>query len=114
MSASITVADKELTGAAAVVIPAPVSPPPETPATAGLVLPFVMRNWSRFVVVVFGTGVVAALMFAGVITAQGGIGLLGPLLGVGAVTAATPEPAAPAAPTAPVPPANAGTGGAAK
>jgi hypothetical protein len=57
------------------------------------VFPFVMRNWSRFVVVIAGTGFVSALMFADVISAEGGIGLLGALLGVGASTSAAPDPA---------------------
>lgn len=53
---------------------------------------FSMRNWARFVFTVFGVGTVAALMFAKIISSEGGIGLLGALLGVGATAGADPAP----------------------
>ncbi len=53
----------------------------------GIVLPFVIKNWARFVVVIFGVGAIAALMALGVVSAEGGIGVLGVLLGVGGATA---------------------------
>jgi hypothetical protein len=78
----------------------------EAPATVGaatataIVLPFVIQNWGRLVIVVFGAGVIAALMSTGILDAAAGIGLLGALLGVGAVTATWgadgDKPAAPA------------------
>jgi hypothetical protein len=49
----------------------------------GVVLPFVIRNWARLVVVIFGVGAISALMALGVLSAEGGIGVLGALLGIG-------------------------------
>ena len=65
-------------------------------AAARITLPFVVRNWGRLVVVLFGAGLVACLMVLNVISGEGGIGLLGALFGVGAATA-THGVAAPAA-----------------
>gem|GEM_PF-3085954 len=50
----------------------------------GIVLPFAIQNWGRLVVTTLGVGVVSALMAWDVISAEGGIGLLGALLGIGA------------------------------
>lgn len=56
-------------------------------AAPSIGLPFVMKNWGRLVVVLFGVGVISALMAATILDAAAGIGILGALLGVGAVTA---------------------------
>ena len=53
-----------------------------------ITIPFALKNWGRLVVVLFGVGVVAALMATAVISAEAGIGILGALLGVGATAAA--------------------------
>lgn len=56
--------------------------------TAGspIVLPFVIKNWGRLVIVIFGVGVISALMSTKILDAAAGIGILGTLLGVGAAT----------------------------
>lgn len=56
---------------------------------APIVIPFILKNWGRLVIVVFGVGVIAALMSTTVISAEAGIGILGALLGVGATAAAS-------------------------
>lgn len=48
-------------------------------------LPFVVRNWGRLVVMIFGLGTIASLMAAGALDSVAGVGILGTLLGVGAV-----------------------------
>ena len=65
----------------------------EATPVGGIILPFAIRNWGRFVVTVLGVGVIAALMALGIVSAEGGIGILGALLGVGAASA-TADPAA--------------------
>lgn len=50
-------------------------------------LPFALRGWGGLIVTIIGIGVVVALMFARVVSAEGGLGILGTLVGVGAVTA---------------------------
>lgn len=60
---------------------------PSTSEPGGIVLPFVLANWGRLVVVTMGTGTVAALMTWGVISSDGGIGVIGTLLGAGAAAA---------------------------
>lgn len=60
---------------------------PAASSREGVVLPFVIRNWARFVVVIFGVGAISALMALSVISAEGGIGLLGALLGIGGAAA---------------------------
>lgn len=69
-------------------------------AGASLQALFSMRNWARFVIVIFGVGAVSALLFGKIITSEGGIGLLGALLGVGATSAPDPAPGTTPAPTA--------------
>lgn len=59
-----------------------------TSAPVPVVIPFVLKNWGRLVIVVFGVGVIAALMAMRVVSAEAGIGILGALLGVGATTVA--------------------------
>lgn len=54
---------------------------------AAITLPFVIGNWGRLVIVIFGVGVVGALMASAVIEEATGIGILGTLLGVGATAA---------------------------
>ncbi len=76
-----------------VTVTAPASAP--TTGAKGVVLPFVVRNWGRLVVVLFGAGLVGCLMALGVIGSEGGVALLGALLGVGAATAAPATGAAP-------------------
>ena len=60
-----------------------------TPAatTPGIVLPFVIKNWGRLVIVIFGVGVISALMSTKILDAAAGVGILGTLLGAGAATA---------------------------
>ncbi|WP_141932406.1 PKD domain-containing protein [Microbacterium sp. SLBN-146] len=55
---------------------------------APIAIPFVLKNWGRLVIVLFGVGVIAALMVTKTISAEAGIGILGALLGVGATAAA--------------------------
>lgn len=57
------------------------------PAASAIVLPFVIKNWGRLVIIIFGVGVISAVMAAKILDAAAGIGILGTLLGVGAVTA---------------------------
>ena len=57
------------------------------PAASAIVLPFVIKNWGRLVIIIFGVGVISALMATKILDAAAGIGILGTLLGVGAVTA---------------------------
>jgi hypothetical protein len=83
-TATIGVDFTGVTGQKAVTVKAP---PAAAPAASGIVLPFAIRNWGRLVVVLLGIGIVAALMTLDVISAEGGIGLLGALLGVGAASA---------------------------
>lgn len=64
-----------------------VTEPPPPGSAEGIVLPFVLRNWARFVVVIFGVGAIAGLMALSIISAEGGIGLLGALLGIGGAAA---------------------------
>ena len=75
-----------------------ITAPAPTPAPS-IVLPFVIKNWGRLVIVIFGVGVISALMSTKILDAAAGIGILGTLLGVGAVTATSGttggEPAAP-------------------
>ncbi|CAN5302826.1 hypothetical protein BH11ACT4_BH11ACT4_10630 [soil metagenome] len=59
------------------------------PKSASITLPFVIKNWGRLVIVIFGVGVISALMAVKVLDAAAGVGILGTLLGVGAVTATT-------------------------
>jgi hypothetical protein len=70
---------------------------PAVDGAKGVVLPFVVRNWGRLVVVLFGAGLVGSLMVLGVIGSEGGVALLGALLGVGAATAAPATGATPGA-----------------
>lgn len=58
---------------------------------AAITLPFVISNWGRLVIVIFGVGVVGALMASAVIQEATGIGILGTLLGVGAAAAMSPS-----------------------
>lgn len=61
----------------------------QAPAPAGgggIVLPFVIGNWGRFVVTVFGLGLIVVLMLTGRVSEAAGIGVLGTLLGVGAAS----------------------------
>ncbi|WP_243075681.1 hypothetical protein [Microbacterium sp. SS28] len=58
------------------------------PAPA-IVIPFVVKNWGRLVIVLFGVGVISALMATKILDAAAGVGILGTLLGAGAV-ASTP------------------------
>jgi hypothetical protein len=62
---------------------------PAGSAPAPIAIPFVLKNWGRLVIVLFGVGVIAALMATAVISAEAGIGILGALLGVGATAAAS-------------------------
>ncbi|MFU8946185.1 hypothetical protein ACLRGF_05555 [Mycetocola zhadangensis] len=64
-----------------------IAAPAPAPAAAAIALPFVIKNWGRLVIVLFGVGVVSALMSAKILDAAAGVGILGVLLGVGAVTA---------------------------
>lgn len=64
-----------------VVIAEKVSGPPT------IVLPFVIKNWGRLVVVILGVGTVAALMALRIIGAEAGVAILGSLLGFGVATA---------------------------
>lgn len=57
---------------------------------AAITLPFVISNWGRLVIVIFGVGVVGALMASAIIQEATGIGILGTLLGVGAAAAMSP------------------------
>lgn len=50
-------------------------------------LPFAIRGWGGLVITILGLGIVAALMFARIVSAEGGLGILGALLGVGAGSA---------------------------
>ncbi|AXH95443.1 hypothetical protein DV701_04250 [Ornithinimicrobium avium] len=52
-------------------------------------LPFAIRGWGGLVITILGLGIVAALMFAKVVSAEGGLAILGTLLGVGAGSALT-------------------------
>lgn len=52
-----------------------------------IAIPFVVKNWGRLVVVLFGVGVIAALMATRVLESAAGVGILGTLLGAGAVAA---------------------------
>ena len=61
------------------------------PGAAAITLPFVISNWGRLVIVIFGVGVVGALMASAVIAEATGIGILGTLLGVGAAAAMSPS-----------------------
>lgn len=56
-------------------------------ASKGIVLPFAIGNWGRFVVTTLGVGVIGTLMLAKVLDSAAGIGVLGTLLGVGVATA---------------------------
>lgn len=58
-------------------------------ASSSIALPFVIKNWGRLVVVIFGIGVVSALMAAKILDSTAGVGILGTLLGVGAVSTTT-------------------------
>lgn len=58
-------------------------------ASTPVTIPFVLKNWGRLVIVLFGVGVIAALMSTRIISAEAGIGILGALLGVGATAVAT-------------------------
>ncbi|TFC87450.1 hypothetical protein [Cryobacterium sp. TMT4-31] len=60
---------------------------PVSASSSGIALPFVIKNWGRLVVVIFGVGVISALMSTKILDAAAGVGILGTLLGVGAVTA---------------------------
>jgi len=64
-----------------------------TTTTPSVVFPFAVRNWGRLVVVIFGAGLIGALMVLNVISGEGGIGILGALFGVGAATATHDPPA---------------------
>lgn len=59
------------------------TPAASTPS-APIVIPFVVKNWGRLVIVLFGVGVISALMATRTLSAEAGIGILGALLGVGA------------------------------
>jgi hypothetical protein len=76
----------------------PVVATPPSPM-GGIVLPFVLRNWGRLVVVIFGAALVGTLMVLNAITSEGGVGLLGALFGVGAATAHTDPNATPGSST---------------
>lgn len=56
-------------------------------AASGLSLPFAIQNWGRMVVLLFGLGVVGALIASRALSSEAGAGLLGALLGIGAATA---------------------------
>jgi hypothetical protein len=58
-------------------------------APTPVVIPFVLKNWGRLVIVLFGVGVIAALMSTRIVSAEAGIGILGALLGAGATAVAT-------------------------
>lgn len=58
-------------------------------AGSGPSLPFAIQNWGRMVVLLFGLGVVGALMASTVLSSEAGAGLLGALLGIGAATASS-------------------------
>lgn len=63
---------------------------PITVAAAGgtsaqLTLPFVVRNWGRLLVILAGVAVVGALMASNSLSDSAGAGILGAILGVGAV-----------------------------
>ncbi len=62
-----------------------------TSGAAAITLPFVISNWGRLVIVIFGVGVVGALMASAVIEEATGIGILGTLLGVGAAATMSPS-----------------------
>jgi hypothetical protein len=66
--------------------PVVVAVPATTPA---INLPFAIRNWGRLVVVIFGVGVIGTLISTKVLDGAVGVGILGTLLGIGAVTATT-------------------------
>ena len=74
---------------------------PQTVAAPGVVIPFVLKNWGRLVVVLFGAGVVAALMATKILDSAAGIGVLGVLLGAGVASTATGGGAAETAATKP-------------
>lgn len=61
----------------------------EAASSARPTLPFAIENWGRLIIVLFGLGVVGALMAIGVLSTDAGAGLLGAMLGIGAATAAT-------------------------
>ncbi|GAA4375753.1 hypothetical protein [Paeniglutamicibacter cryotolerans] len=50
-------------------------------------LPFAIENWGRMVVLLFGLGIVGALMAISVLSTDAGAGLLGAMLGLGAASA---------------------------
>lgn len=67
-----------------------IRPPATATASApALVIPFVVKNWGRLVIVLFGVGVISALMATKILDAAAGVGILGTLLGAGAVSATT-------------------------
>ncbi|MEV5071246.1 hypothetical protein MRBLMI12_002873 [Microbacterium sp. LMI12-1-1.1] len=67
-----------------------IQPPVAASAPApALVIPFVVKNWGRLVIVLFGVGVISALMATKILDAAAGVGILGTLLGAGAVSATT-------------------------
>lgn len=83
-----------------------IGPKPGAAASAPpIVIPFVVKNWGRLVIVLFGVGVISALMASQILDAAAGIGILGALLGAGAVSATTggssEAPAAPRSGSAP-------------
>ncbi|NKG22040.1 hypothetical protein [Paeniglutamicibacter terrestris] len=62
------------------------------PKTAsGLSLPFAIQNWGRMVVLLFGLGVVGALMASKTLSSEAGAGLLGAMLGLGAAAVGSGE-----------------------
>lgn len=52
-------------------------------------LPFAIENWGRMVIMLFGLGVVGALMSIEVLSSEAGAGLLGAMLGIGAAAVAS-------------------------
>lgn len=100
------------TGAKRELEPKEVKVGPQTAAPApAIVIPFVVKNWGRLVIVLFGVGVIAALMATQILDAAAGVGILGTLLGAGAV-ASTPGAPADTPQAGTTAGSNAGSGGA--
>lgn len=77
-----------------------IAPAKATAATA-IMIPFVVKNWGRLVVIILGAGLISTLMALRVLDSAAGIGALGVLLGVGVTTTATAGTTAGASPNAP-------------
>ena len=76
------------------------APPVAAASAPAIAIPFVVKNWGRLVIVLFGVGVISALMATRILDAAAGIGILGTLLGAGAVSATTGGSAEPSTPRA--------------